>query len=478
MELLILPLALSLVSLIIPKSTRRFTALLGALASVVIAVVHLTSFHAGAFVELFSSNHQTFFRMTYQMGYDGLGLAMILLTNVVVFVILLANFENVNIASNKMFNSMVFLMQFALLGVFTSFDLILFYIFWELSLIPVFLIAFWFGEKDRKRTLLIFFIYTFIGSLAMLFSIFYIGTLTTGNYDYQTLVDIEMNTKTALVVCMGFFFAFAVKIPLFPFHTWQPETYTKSPMAGTMLLSGLMLKMALFGILRWMLPLTPEAYHCYKYVIIVLGLIGVIYAAIIAIRQNDLKKIFAYASISHVGLIAAGLMILSIDAFTGAVVQMVNHAFVAVGLFLAADIIDRRLGRRDIQTLGGIAVKAPKFAFWFAVISFAAVSVPLTSGFIGEFLLIKELFIDNAWVGVLIGTTLILACVYTFRAYQLSMYGKESSFNFNDLTITEIITFAVISIIVVVFGIYPQLLIDLVKPSLETILMTIKESSI
>lgn len=477
MELLILPLVLALVSLIIPKNARKIFSIIGALSSVVIAIVHLMNFNPASCVEIFSSNHATFFRMSYTMGYDGLGLAMIVLTNVIVLLILLANFENNN-ASNKMFNSMIFLMQFALLGVFTSYDFILFYIFWELALIPVFLIAFWFGEAERKKVLIKFFIYTFVGSLAMLFSILYIGSLVTGNYEYSNLVSITMDTKTALLVAMGFFFAFAIKIPLFPFHTWQPETYTKSPMAGTMLLSGLMLKMALFGMLRWMLPLAPESIHCLKYVIIVLGLIGVIYTAIIAIKQNDLKKIFAYASISHVGLIAAGIMVLTIDALTGAVIQMVNHAFVAVGLFLAADVIDRRLGKRNIKELGGIAVKAPKFAFWFAVIGFASVSVPFTSGFIGEFLLIKELFADNMWIGILIGTTLILGCVYTFRAYQLSMYGKESAFSFNDLTWSEISAFAIISIIVVVLGVHPQCLIDLVKPSLETILMTISQSSI
>ncbi len=473
MELLILPLVFSLVSLMMPKNARKLVALLGALTSIVFAVVHWANFQPDSFMELYV-NEGNLFNMSFRIGYDGLSLAMVLLTNIVTFLILLGNYENPT-ASNRLFNSMVFLMQFALLGSFMSFDLILFYIFWEMALIPVFLLAYWFGEKDRKKVLITFFLYTFIGSLAMLFSIFYIGSLSS-SYDHETLVSIEMDVKTAWIVAFGFLVAFGVKMPLFPFHTWQAPTYTKSPMAGTMLLSALMLKMALYGVLRWLLPLTPEAYHCYKYLVIILGAIGVVYGAIIAIKQDDLKKVFAYASLSHVGLIAAGLMIVTIDAFSGVVIQMVNHALVAVGLFLVADVIERRLGRRNISELGGIAVRAPKFAFWFTVIGFASISIPFSSGFIGEFLLIKEILLDNIWLGILVGTNLVFGCVYVFRAYQLSMNGKKSSFEFNDLTGSEIITFAVLALIIVVLGVYPQLLFDLVKPSLDTIVSIIKSS--
>lgn len=478
MELLVLPLVFLLISLFVPKSARKVTALIGSTVSVVFSVIRWTWFDPQTFVEIFSNNTPSFFRMTYQMGYDGLGLAMILLTNIIILLIFLANYEN-NISENKLFNAMVFLMQFSLIGVFTSFDLILFYVFWEISLLPVFLIAFWFGEKDRKKTLILFFIYTFIGSLCMLYSVFYLGTLTNGgNYDYQTLLNIQMDPRTAMIVAFGFLMAFGVKIPLVPLHSWQPGTYTKSPMAGTLLLAALMLKMALYGIFRWLLPLTPEAYGSYKYIVIILGVIGVVYAAIIAIKRTDMKAIFAYASISHVGLIAAGTMILTMDAFTGAIVQMVNHAFVAVGMFLAADVIERRLGTRDLHNLGGIAVKAPHFGFWFAVVVFGAIAVPFTSGFIGEFFLIKAIFLDNYWIGGVAALTLILAAVYMYRAYQKSMFGPEKDFNFRDLTWSETSTFALVTLVIITLGLYPQLLIDLVKPSLDHILTTIIGSSI
>ncbi len=473
MELLIIPFVFALVAMIIPQKAVRGYALIGALISVVAGIVHAAGYSPSAdFVSLMPECSERFF-LNY--GYDGIGLVMVLLTNVITFLILLSNYDNEAIASSKKFTALVFFMQFALLGVFLSLDGLLFYIFWELSLIPVFLIFLWFGAKGKKRALLQFFIYTFVGSLAMLFSLIYIRSLAP-SFSIEDLVAVQLTTVSGLWVFGGFFIAFAVKIPLFPFHTWQPETYTKSPMAGTMLLGALMLKMALFGMIRWMIPLAPEALHCMTNVILLMGTIGVIYAAILAIRQNDIKTLFAYASVSHVGLIAAGIIVLSLDALTGAMVQIVNHSFVAVGLFLAADIIERRVGNRNLLELGGIATQAPKFAFWFAVIIFAGVSVPLTSGFIGEFLLIKGIYGYNWIFGVLTGTTLILACVYSFRAYQLSMFGPSKQFDFPDLTWAEWLSFFIIGIVVVFLGVYPQCLIDMVEPSLQKLIeiVTIK----
>lgn len=477
MELLIIPFLLALVALVIPRKLMRIYALLGALTTVIVAVTHLVYYSPSAgFVNISSECLQNIvlpFGMTFGMGYDGIGLVMILLTNIITFIILLSNYDNEHIAGNKLFTSMVFFMQMALLGVFTALDGMLFYIFWELSLIPVFLLFLWFGEKERRKALMKFFIYTFIGSLAMLFSLILIKS-DASSFALEDLMAVQLTTTSALWVFGGFFIAFAVKIPLFPFHTWQPETYTKSPMGGTMLLGALMLKMALFGMIRWMIPLAPEALHCMTDVVIVLGIIGVVYAALLAIKQNDIKTVFAYASISHVGLIAAGIMVLNVDALGGAMVQIVNHSFVAVGLFLCADIIDRRLGIRSLKDLGGIAKQAPRFAFWFGCIVFAGISVPLTSGFIGEFLLIRGVYLHNWIMGVVAGTTLILACVYSFRAFQLSMYGPSKNFNFPDLTWAEWTSFFLIMIVVVFLGIYPQFILQIIEPSLAHLVEIIK----
>lgn len=467
MELLIIPIVIALIAMVCPPKFVRGYALAGSLVSVIVALIHLCNYNPSAdFISIApncTSGNIPFF---LNLGYDGIGMVMILLTNVIVFLIALANYDNQAIAGSKKFTALLFFMQFALLGVFLAMDGLLFYIFWELSLIPVFLIFLWFGAKGKRKAIMKFFIYTFIGSLAMLFSLIYIRTLAP-SFALEDVVGIEMSRTSAMWIFGGFFLAFAVKIPLFPFHTWQPETYTKSPMAGTMLLGALMLKMALFGMIRWMIPVAPGALDCMTELIVILGGVGVIYAAIIAIKQNDIKTLFAYASISHVGLIAAGIIVLTMDALTGAMVQIVNHSFVAIGLFLSADIIERRLGKRNLLELGGIAKQAPKFAFWFGVIIFAGVSVPLTSGFIGEFLLIKGIYSYNWIYGVLIGTTLILACVYSFRAYQLSMFGPSKGFDFPDLTWAEWLSFFIIAIIVVFLGVYPQFLIEIVEPSLQ-----------
>ena len=472
MELLLTPSLFALVALVVPGKLQRPFALIGSLIAVMMALCVYGGYNPAQVYQSITpaclANYIAPFGLTFQMGYDGVALMMVLLTNIITFLILLSNYQNQSNASDKRFNAMIFMMQAALLGVFLSNDGMLFYIFWELSLIPVFMLFFWFGAPERRKTLMTFFIYTFVGSLAMLFSLIYIKTFSP-SFGHGDLIAVTLTTQSACWVFGGFFIAFAVKIPLFPFHTWQPQTYTKSPMAGTMLLSALMLKMALFGMLKWLMPLAPEALNCMRPVIITLGVIGVIYAAIMAIKQSDIKTTFAYASISHVGLIAAGLVLLNIDTLAGAMVQIVNHSFVAVGLFLCADIIERRLNTRNLYELGGLATQAPKFAFWFGSIVFAGVSVPLTSGFIGEFLLLKGLFEYNVVTAVLAGTTLILACVYTFRAFQLSMFGPSKNFNFPDLHITEWLSFFIIMAAVVVLGVYPQIIFDLVTPSLEAI---------
>jgi NADH-quinone oxidoreductase subunit M len=302
----------------------------------------------------------------------------------------------------------------------------------------------------------------------MLLSLMALGTYAK-DFSHESLMAVELSAKSAFWIMGGFFLAFAIKIPLFPFHTWQPSTYTVSPMAGTMLLSALMLKMALYGMVRWMLPIAPEAFDEMQCLVITLGLIGIVYAAILAIKQSDIKRLFAFASISHVGLIAAGIMLWNKEALSASFLQIANHSLVAVGLFLAAGILEQRLKTRDLSSMGGVATLAPKFAFWFAVIGFASVSVPFTSGFIGEFLLLKGLYFYNWIVGLIAGTTLVFGAVYTLRAYQRSMFGAPTLESFKDLSWNEMLAFFIITAFVVILGVYPQAVIDFVGPSLDNL---------
>jgi len=475
LELIVIPLIFALIAAFAPKNKVCYVGLLGSLTSLIVTIAHVSYFSVDSTVSIFDPHTTTSFGLTYKMGYDGMGLLMVLLTNVMIPLILLSNL-NQHTANEKSFNAMVLLMQFGLVGVFTAMDGIMFYIFWELTLIPIFLIALWYGAPERKNTLIKFFIYTFIGSLAMLLSLMALGTYTD-DFSHESLLAVQLSSNVACWIMGGFFLAFAIKIPLFPFHTWQPTTYTVSPMAGTMLLAALMLKMALFGMIRWMIPIAPEAKNEMTHLVVVLGLIGIVYAAILAIKQSDIKRLFAFASISHVGLIAAGIMLFNKEVLSAAFIQIINHSLVAVGLFLSAGILEKRLGTRSLDEMGGVAKLAPKFAFWFAVICFASVSVPFTSGFIGEFLLLKGLYGYHWVIGLLAGSTLVFGAVYTLRAYQRSMYGYPTLTHFQDLTWNELLAYFIITAIIVILGVYPQLIIDFVGPSLDKLSVAMQTSN-
>jgi NADH-quinone oxidoreductase subunit M len=477
--LFIIPVFFALSVFLVPQNFVRVYGLLGGLASLVLTVVLISCYNPQSGMHLFmQGSWMPSLGITKNFGYDAISLIMVLLTTVLVPLILLSNYAR-ELASNKLFTSMVFLMQFGLIGVFISMDAIWFYIFWEVTLIPIYLIALWYGDPERKAALTKFFIYTFFGSLFMLASIIGLKQYAPSfAAEHLYMGSMMIAPEVAIWLLGGFFLAFAIKIPVFPFHTWQPDTYSKAPMAGTMLLSGIMLKMALYGMIRWMLPLFPQAMGQAQWPIIILSVIGVVYGAILAIKQNDMKRLFAYASISHVGLIAAGIMTFDAETITGSILQMVNHGLVAVGLFLAADVIERRLGTRSLRDLGGIAKQAPKFAFWFAALAFASVSVPFTSGFIGEFLLLKGLYSFNAVIAIVAGTTLILGAVYTFRAYQLSMYGPVNTNAFADLSWSEITVFVVIMAAVVFLGVYPKAIVDFVQPSVDQLVITAKSQDL
>ena len=459
--IILLPLVFSLLAWFLPSALTRIVGLVSSFATLVWSIVQLSSFDPEAVQQLDLGLRFVRFSL------DSLGFTMVILTNAVIFLIFLANYQR-SIVHETRFTALTLLMQFGLVGIFTSNSILGFYIFWELTLLPVFLILFWFGAFEKQKALLQFFLYTLLGSLAMLLSV--IGLMQiTNQQSYEALLAADLNQlgNTGILLMGGFLLAFAIKIPLFPFHTWQAETYTKAPTAGTMLLSALMLKMALFGLIKWVLPIfAGTAVDFWRWPIIVLGIIGIIYGAVVAIKQQDLKTLFAYASLSHLGLIAAGIMLGDTATTKTAMLQIVNHSIVAVGLFLAAGIIEQRLKTRELSALGGIAKIAPRFAFWFAVMTFISLSVPFTAGFIGEFFLLKSLFSAHALTGILASSTLILGAVYMLRAYQDSMFGPTQISLFADLHWSEITVFAILSIAAIYFGLAPQCLTDFVGQSL------------
>ena len=284
------------------------------------------------------------------------------------------------------------------------------------------------------------------------------------------MYNLDLTANEQLWIFLAFFLAYAIKIPLIPFHTWQANVYQKAPTVGTMLLSGIMLKMGLYSVLRWQLPITPDAAKEYMNILVGLGLAGVIYGSIVALRQRDIKKLMAYSSLAHVGLIAAGAYALNIDGLRGAVLQMLAHGFVVVGLFFAAEVIFRRLNTREISEMGGIRVQAPAFASMYMVLVFASISLPLTFNFIGEFTVLYALYQTNIWFAIVGGLTIILSAYYMLKLYQHSMLGETNKISFKDVSFSEGLVFVIIIGLLLFFGLYPKPLTDLITPSLEAII--------
>lgn len=403
---------------------------------------------------------------------DGLSLAMLLLTTGLLPLIILSTFSR-NIENAKSFYALILFMGFAMAGTFLAVDAFFYYIFWELALIPIYFIALLWGSgerKDRQKAVVKFFIYTFAGSLFMLAAIAFLY-IKSGSFIADDLYNLKLTKGEQIWVFLGFFAAYAIKIPLIPFHSWQAAVYEKAPTAGTMLLSGIMLKMGLYSILRWQLPIAPAAAKNFLHVLIWFGLAGMIYGSILAIRQKNLKKLLAYSSLAHVGLIAAGAYTMKIDGLIGSVLQMIAHGFVIVGLFLAADIIYDRYQTRDISEMGGIRALAPKFTSMFLILVLASVALPTTFNFVGEFQVLYSLFTVHTWIGVAGGLTIILGAYYMLRMFQHVMLGPENPKPFADVKFTEGLTLVIIIAVLFFFGLYPKPIYDLIRPSLENILM-------
>jgi NADH-quinone oxidoreductase subunit M len=412
--------------------------------------------------------------VSFALKADGLSLAMLLLTTALTPIIIFSSFGN-DYKNAKAFYALILFMAFAMAGTFLAADGLLYYIFWELSLIPIYFIALIWGNGDaeeRKKAVVKFFIYTLAGSLFMLVAFVYLYQ-KAGSFLIEDLYKINLSAAEQLWIFLAFFLAYAIKIPLIPFHTWQAKVYQKAPTVGTMLLSGIMLKMGLYSVIRWQLPLAPLAAKEYMFIFIAIGIAGVIYGSIVALRQKDLKKLLAYSSLAHVGLIAAGAYTLTLDGLSGAVLQMIAHGFVVVGLFFVAEIIFRRYETRVIAEMGGIRAQSPKFTSMFLILVLASVALPSTFNFVGEFTVLYSLSQINIWFAILGGTTIILGAYYMLKMFQYAMLGETNSKLFADVTANEGITLVLIIAVLFFFGLYPKPIVDLITPSLQEILTQI-----
>jgi len=468
--LLVLPLLASLLLFTgkLGKHSRDF-ALIASLVEFAVALVagYAFTFADNKILNL-SLNLKQLLDIDIIIYIDSISLIMVMLTSLLIPIIIASN--NNREVRNHNFYALILLMQMALIGVFTASEMILFYIFWELALMPVFLITAIWGGENRKKISVKFLIYTVVGSFAMLIAILYLYTLTTPHsFSFESFYQLKLPYAVQVPVFLAFFLAFAIKIPLFPFHSWQAETYNVSPVQGSMLLAGIMLKMGLYGIIRFILPICPDVVAGGSLIFLPLILFGVIYGAIIAIRQPKLKKMIAFVSLSHVGIIALGLLSNNHYGIEGAILQMFSHGVNVVGFFLCYQMIVIRTGTDIISDLGGIASAAPRFATIFLIIVLANVALPFTNSFVGEFLILLGLFQSNVYIGVIAGLTIILGAVYMLKMYQQVMYGPQTiaTQKFADLTTGEILLFVPIIVCVFWVGISPSFVLQMLQTAVN-----------
>ncbi len=465
---LLLPFLTAIVLLFVKKDNLATnTAITASLATLVVAV-----FAAFNKVEAFDMAWLPSLNSRFILQVDGLAKILILLTAISFPAIFIATATN-NYKEKNKFLSLLLFTQAGLMGVFLAGDALLFYFFWELALIPVyFLCSIWGGEKRIAITFK-FFIYTFLGSLFMLIGILFVNAHTAEHsFSIQAFMHASLTSGQQITAFALFFIAFAIKMPIFPLHTWQPDTYEQSPTAVTMVMSAVMVKMGLYGLLRWLLPLFPVAFAAHTHVVVFLSVVGILYASFIAIRQDDIKRLIAYSSIAHIGLMSAAIFTNTSIAIQGALVQLFSHGINVLGLWIVADILEQQTGTRSMQQMGGLAKKQPTLAILLVGFALANIAMPLTNAFVGEFLMFNGLFSLNPWIAAFAGISIVLAAIYTLNMVQKVAYGEISE-KINAMPAPNKAAQAVLIIlliIVFVTGVYPQPLFTLTSDTLQQLL--------
>jgi NADH-quinone oxidoreductase subunit M len=417
------------------------------------------------------------------LNLDGMGYMLTLLNAIAFPIIFIATYKK-SYKNAAAFYGLMLLSQSGLMGVFCAMDALVFYFFWELALVPVyFLCSRWGGEKRIQATFK-FFVYTFAGSLLMLIGIIYVYQHTTvppyptpfsiHSFSLNAFHNAKIDPSDQYWLFWLFFTAFAIKMPVFPFHTWQPDTYEQSPTATTMVLSGIMVKMGVFAVIRWLIPVFPSAVAKFDNIVIALSVIGMIYASLIAIRQDDLKRLVAYSSIAHIGLMCAAIFSTNEIGLQGVMLQMFSHGINIIGLWIVIELIERQTGVRKISQLGGIAQKAPVLTIMLVIIALANIALPLTNAFVGEFMMFSGLFQYSAWFAAIAGISIILAAVYTLNMVQKVFYGETNALTatMTDISRNEKIILGVIVVLIFVLGVFPQPILDLTKDTVGNTLAT------
>ena len=412
------------------------------------------------------------FSIHYHLGVDGIAMPLILLTTLLTLIVVIAGWEVIQKRVAQYFAAFL-IMEGVMIGVFAAQDAMLFYLFWEVMLIPMFLIIGIWGGPNRIYATIKFFLYTLLGSLLMLVALLYLYNKSGGSFAISDYHQLALPMGVQKWIFMAFFMAFAVKVPMVPVHTWLPDAHVEAPTGGSVILAAIMLKMGGYGFLRFNLPITPDASHALAAFVITLSLIAVIYIAFVALVQGDMKKLIAYSSISHMGFATLGFFLFNQMALEGAMVQMISHGFISGAMFLAVGVLYDRLHSREISDYGGVAKVMPKFTFFAVLFAMANAGLPGTSGFVGEFLVILGAFQVSGWLAAAAALTLILGAAYTLWMVKRVMFGavdKESVAGLLDLNRREIIFMSILAVFTLAVGLWPGPLLDVMRVTLENLL--------
>ena len=473
--------------ILIGNSRAETARWLSALISIVVFIMSIGLFtdfdnstHLMQFTE--KSSWISHFDIYYHIGVDGISMPLIILTTFSTILVIIAGWE---VISKRVAHYMAafLMMEGLIIGVFSSLDAVLFYAFWEASLIPMLLIIGIWGGDNRVYAAIKFFLYTFLGSVFMLISLIYMYN-KGGSFSILEMHELDLSLLEQSWIFWAFFMAFAVKVPMFPVHTWLPDAHVQAPTGGSVILAAIMLKMGGYGFFRFSLPITPDASLEFSEVVIVLSLIAIVYIGFVALVQRDMKKLIAYSSISHMGFVTLGVFALFLAyrpestegamlGLEGAMIQMISHGFISAAMFLVVGVLYDRLHSREISTYGGVINTMPKFTGFAVLFAMANAGLPATSGFVGEFMVILGAVQANIWYAVLASLTLILGAAYTLWMVKRVFWGpitNDDVKTLKDINGREFAILAVLALAVLVMGLYPQPIIEVMHASIENLL--------
>ncbi len=422
----------------------------------------------------------TRFSIEYYLGVDGISMPFVLLNSFITIIVVIAGWEVID-RKVAQYNAGFLIMSGLLNGIFSSLDGILFYVFFEASLIPLYLIIGIWGGPNRVYAAIKFFLYTLLGSLLMLVAILWLFMEAGGSFDILAWHNVKIGMTAQSLIFFAFLASFAVKVPMWPVHTWLPDAHVEAPTGGSVVLAAIALKLGAYGFLRFSLPIVPDAAHQYAPLILTLSLIAVVYIGFVALVQADMKKLVAYSSISHMGFVTLGFFMFNAVAIEGALVQMISHGFVSGAMFLCIGVLYDRVHSRQIADYGGVVNTMPKFAAFFLLFAMANAGLPATSGFVGEFMVVLGAVKFNFWVAFIAATTLILGAAYTLWMYKRVVFGEVANEHvkaLTDINRREFFFLAVLAACVLVMGVYPQPVTEVMHASVNGLLQHIAVSKL